>query len=287
MTKKKFILGTVQLGINYGINNNEGKPSKEMAFSILNCAWKNGIEILDTADVYGDAQAVIGEYHLLTKNIFKINSKFKGNSLPVEVQIEKILNELNIPALNVYFYHSFHDFVNSPNLMSDLVKLKTEGKFKKIGLSVYENSELELAILNPHIDVIQLPFNLFDNINERGAMLKKAKKYNKMIQIRSVYLQGLFFKEISKLPVKLEPLAKHLTTIQRIATNNNISIEQLAIAYATMQEYIDEIIIGVENENQLIENVELFENRYDESIIDEINKINIEEKELLYPKNWN
>ena len=121
----KIILGTVQLGVKYGINNNDGKPSKEMAFSILDYAWKNGVEILDTADVYGDAQAIIGEYHLSTNNIFKVNSKFKGNSLPVEIQIEKILNELNIPKLNVYFYHSFQDFVNYPDLLNELVKLKT------------------------------------------------------------------------------------------------------------------------------------------------------------------
>lgn len=283
----KIILGTVQLGVKYGINNNDGKPSKEMAFSILDYAWKNGVEILDTADVYGDAQAIIGEYHLSTNNIFKVNSKFKGNSLPVEIQIEKILNELNIPKLNVYFYHSFQDFINYPDWLNELVQLKREGKFDKIGLSVYENSELELAVSNPNIDVIQLPFNLFDNMNERGELLKKAKENNKTIQIRSVYLQGLFFKDIASLPVKLEPLAKHLNTIHSIASENKISIEQLAFAYVMLQSQIDEIIIGVENQNQLIENIELFSKKYDKSIVEEINKIQIKEKELLYPKNWN
>ena len=37
---EKLILGTVQLGVNYGINNSEGKPSLEKSFDILNMAYE-------------------------------------------------------------------------------------------------------------------------------------------------------------------------------------------------------------------------------------------------------
>ena len=60
--KNKIILGTVQLGIPYGINNSLGKPSEEDAFQILDYAFNKDIRTLDSADGYGDALSVIGHY---------------------------------------------------------------------------------------------------------------------------------------------------------------------------------------------------------------------------------
>ena len=48
-------LGTVQLGVSYGINNQSGKPDRTQAFGILDTALTNGISALDTAAAYGDS----------------------------------------------------------------------------------------------------------------------------------------------------------------------------------------------------------------------------------------
>ena len=58
----KITLGTVQLGLNYGINNAEGQPSKELAGEILSAAVKGGITSLDTSSDYGTSEKVLGEY---------------------------------------------------------------------------------------------------------------------------------------------------------------------------------------------------------------------------------
>ena len=58
----KLILGTVQLGLNYGVNNSSGKPTLDTAFNILNLAYESGIRTFDTAEAYGDSQEVIGRY---------------------------------------------------------------------------------------------------------------------------------------------------------------------------------------------------------------------------------
>ena len=59
----KLILGTAQLGSHYGINNLTGKPTRKMAFDLLNHAYDNNIRILDTAESYGDSQHIIGDYN--------------------------------------------------------------------------------------------------------------------------------------------------------------------------------------------------------------------------------
>jgi aryl-alcohol dehydrogenase-like predicted oxidoreductase len=58
----KLILGTVQFGLEYGVNNQKGIPSSNEIKKILDFAFKRKINILDTAEAYGNSQERIGEY---------------------------------------------------------------------------------------------------------------------------------------------------------------------------------------------------------------------------------
>ena len=76
----KLILGTAQFGMNYGINNSTGKINKSEVFEILKYAFVNGIQYLDTAPVYGDAQSIIGEFHEEHPQIkFNVITKIPAN----------------------------------------------------------------------------------------------------------------------------------------------------------------------------------------------------------------
>ena len=55
-------LGTVQLGMKYGISNKTGQPSLEESFSLLNCAMEHGVNALDTSRDYGTSEDVLGSY---------------------------------------------------------------------------------------------------------------------------------------------------------------------------------------------------------------------------------
>jgi aryl-alcohol dehydrogenase-like predicted oxidoreductase len=48
----KLVLGTVQFGLPYGINNKTGQPKLSESLEILKEAKRNGIEWLDTAEAY-------------------------------------------------------------------------------------------------------------------------------------------------------------------------------------------------------------------------------------------
>ena len=67
----RFSLGTVQLGMDYGIGDDKAKPSAEKAFSILDRAMEHGINNLDTANNYGDSEQTI----LLRQTFTKIDPR--------------------------------------------------------------------------------------------------------------------------------------------------------------------------------------------------------------------
>ena len=114
----KLILGTVQLGLNYGVNNNFGKPSKEKAFDILNSAYDEGIRTLDTAEAYGNSQEVIGSFMKDNKQKkFNIITKLKAeNTLTKGELVDHIFSNckiLNIESLEGYMFHNYNSFKKS------------------------------------------------------------------------------------------------------------------------------------------------------------------------------
>ena len=56
----KIVLGTVQFGMDYGIANVSGQPTKSV-FKILEIAWQHGIRSYDTAPSY-DSEDLLGEF---------------------------------------------------------------------------------------------------------------------------------------------------------------------------------------------------------------------------------
>ena len=70
----KYVLGTAQFGLNYGISNNTGKVSSTNIEKIFRTAIDQGVNYLDTANVYGDAEDKIGTFFELTKQ-FKLITK--------------------------------------------------------------------------------------------------------------------------------------------------------------------------------------------------------------------
>lgn len=283
----KLILGTVQFGLQYGINNFLGKPEKESVFEILSYAYDNGIKYIDTAELYGNAHELIGEFHKSnpTKK-FNIITKFPHNiEDSLDDKINVYLNQFGIDYLEAILFHSYDSYINHKSQLTDLVKLKSN-RVKYIGVSVYTNEQMNEVIDDINIDIIQMPFNLFDNLNLRGELLKKAKSKNKIVHTRSAFLQGLFFMKKENSNNTRLKLVKEIDLLQNISFKTGYSIGEIALKYCIQQQSIDGVLIGVDSIEQLKENILFSKSQINEKIIDQINKIKIKNIELLNPTMW-
>ncbi len=284
---KSILLGTVQFGLEYGINNHSGKPSEIQVFEILDTAWKSGIDTLDTADAYGNAMKLISEYHRVSGNTFKINTKFKNvDFFGIKNKIKSDLLLLQCAKINTLFFHSYTEYKENGHNLNELLRAKEEELISSIGVSIYTNEELIDVINDSKIDIIQLPYNLLDNDFQRGSLLKIAKEKGKKIQVRSIFLQGLFFIESKEVPKNLATLKPWLLKIEAIAQLLNITMESLCFLYPNTQEYIDEIIIGVDTKEQLLRNLESLKLFIPEAVKTEIDQISVSPSSILYPPNW-
>jgi aryl-alcohol dehydrogenase-like predicted oxidoreductase len=287
--KNKLILGTVQFGIDYGVNNISGKPSEKKIKEILDLAFLKGIRILDTAEAYGDSQNRIGDYHKNNSNKFKILTKYSPTrkDFPKSI-IDRVNNNLNILGvknLYSYMFHSFHDYKKHfPFIKNDLIRLKEESKIQKIGVSLHSNDEIEEVLKNNEIKLVQLPYNLLDNSNKREEVLKKAKYLGVEIHTRSVFLQGLFFKNTNNLTGNLIGLKNELIKLNNLIPKNKMN--ELALNYIYSKEYIDGVLIGVDNVSQLQNNIDCLGKNDLEELFGKVDQINVSDNLLLNPVNW-
>tara|TARA_B100001250_G_C19811610_1_gene795949 strand:+ start:626 stop:1498 length:873 start_codon:yes stop_codon:yes gene_type:complete len=285
----KIILGTVQFGLNYGINNKKGIPSKNEIFKIFNYAFDNKIRILDSAEVYGNSHSLIGEFH--TENptkVFDIITKIpKGFDGDFKKKIDNYLSELKVNSLKSIFFHSYSDIKKNNVTLKDMVYLKNLGIVESIGVSVYNDFEILDSLNYDEIDIIQMPFNLFDNSSIKNNLMNKIKEKGKIIHSRSVFLQGLFFVDIKKTKNKVAlKLTKELNIIKSISKKYKISIAELAINYCNFNQKIDHILIGVDNLNHLKENLNFLNNEISSDLINQIDNIKIKDPKLLNPSLW-
>ena len=284
----RLILGTVQLGTEYGINNSDGKPKSNESLNILEKAFSLGIRNLDTAEVYGDSYNIIKNYHkkfpLKKFKIFDKSSNKESKSFK-----NKIINKLdllNIENFEGYMFHSLDIFKKNQGIHEEIIDIKKKGLIKNLGISLYTDEQINEALSYKFkFDFIQMPFNVLDNETIRKDVIEMMIDKDIEIDVRSIFLQGLFYMKENSLPKKLLPLKKYIDEIKTICFENNHSIDELLMNYPKQKKYVKKIIFGVDNENQLIKNIASFSKNISFPM-KKIDKIHVDNKELLNPSIW-
>ncbi len=269
----KFTLGTVQLGMNYGIANSTGKPDRAKSMEILGAAVAGGISSFDTAMQYGDSEEVLGEF--FASDLCKLNSpvittKFKisgdGSIKSSEIEkeiygyVEKSLEKLKISCIPIYMIHNAQDIIrHGPAISSAFKRLAGEGMIKKAAVSVYTCEEASEMLKYDIYEAIQIPINIFDRSFMDSGLVGELHKRGKIIFARSIFLQGLFLMEPGMLKGNLKDAEEPLRRLSRLSDSEGMSIAQLALSYIRDIEEITSLVIGVDTLAQLSENIHMME----------------------------
>ena len=286
----KLCLGTVQFGLRYGIAKND-RPEKEECFKILDCAMANGIDTFDTAKAYGESEKILCEYFKDKKRSdFKIATKFEKVTATKEEFVEEVESSLENLGLDYLDYYLLHkaDSVNYPDTMAGLEYIKQKGYIKTAGASVYSPEEAMLALESPYIDCIQIPYNIIDKRFDKYGFFEKAIKYNKTIFCRSMLLQGLFLIDPEKAEERVKTSGAVVKTYQNFCSRYGISPLEMAIGYMKQKKGVDYIVFGVDNLNQLKEQLELQKIIIPEDAVKEADELFKDVDDfVLDPRQWN
>lgn len=264
-------IGTVQLGMNYGIANDGGKPDEEKSFAMLRSAFENGITSLDTARAYGNSEEVIGrflktwegEIPFITTKVPN-SGDTPANKLEGYVvdSVEQSLARLGVSKVDAVMLHSTADvYAHGENIAKAMEALLKKGYTDQIGVSVYDGKDIEEMLKYPQFTVTQVPMSIFDQRLIASGMVDKLKQRDYTVFVRSVFLQGLFFLDPDKVtdPILVEHAVPKIRLLRQIAAAEGMSIAQLAIAFMRDTAGVTSLVLGADTPEQVKENIAYFD----------------------------
>jgi len=277
----KLALGTAQFGLDYGVTNSEGKVQVEEVELILECAKENSINTLDTAASYGNSEEVLGsigisDFQIITKTI-----PLKNGVDEVIKHFQQSLTFLNKSSVNGLLIHNINEIEhkNFNTLFKELTELKRQGLVNKIGFSTYTPEQVDFLLKNFDFDLIQVPFNIFDNRLIQGGQLQALNNKGIEVHARSVFLQGVLL-DFNNLSNYFSPWKKEFSIYQETVKDNGLSLLECALNFVLNIREIDKVLVGVNSERQLKEIIQAVKRRSNLSAYP-INDIN-----LLNPSLW-
>ncbi len=261
----QLTLGTVQLGLPYGVNNDKGMPSFEESSKILETALSTGINSFDTARSYGESECVLGKFFkdnpcektLITKALFRDKPKNAVKDT-LFTMVRESCERLGVPKIPFLKLHN-QDMLEiyGDTLIYAMHNLKEEGLVDGIGVSFSDKSKLLELTDGCGFDCIQLPANMFDNEVIVNGAIKKLSDAGSIVFVRSIYLQGLFFKDTNTLPEKIKSAKGPLDKLHTLAHDAGVSMAELAVTFIRDTEGITSLLLGADNPEQLLESVSL------------------------------
>ncbi len=287
---KKLILGTVQFGLDYGINNPNGKPSRQKSLEMLDFAYEKGIRIFDTSCAYGDAEEILDEFSA-SRNLggkIRIITKVKGGTGDIiAANLKESLRRLKSDCIDGCLLHA-PEYIREEKIIGILCDLKKQGLVKNIGFSIDEAEDALYSAGLKELDYIQVPYNIFDQRLNKTDFFRRAKKNGITVFARSIFLQGLFFIPEEKIPPYLENAKVHLRNLDEIIGRYGLTRMQAALMFSLSNEDIDYVVFGVDNIDQLTEITGFIENFPEcrDCIRELENKFVKIEKNIIFPDLW-
>ena len=289
----KYILGTAQFGLNYGVSNTSGKIKRDEIQKILKYAIDAGVQYLDTANIYGESETKIGTFSELSNNFNIITKtttfreKIKTNKKVKLIHDEFLKSLTKLSRQNVYAL-LIHDPMlilseDGAEVFNALNKLKNLGLVEKIGVSVYTFNELEEILSLYSIDIVQFPLNVFNQSFGNSKYLKELKKKGIELHARSIFLQGLLLMSSDKLNFYFNPIKKKYTEYEKMLSNEKITKLQGALNYIKQFNELDGIVFGVQNHTELKEIIEALNLK---TISLPFKDFAIEDESFNNPSNW-
>jgi len=284
---QNYIIGSAQIGQDYGIAGSKPLNLKNNAIKFIQQAIKNNFLSFDTAASYGNSEKYIGasikDINKKIKIFTKI-PKLKDQNIDIaEKYFNKSLKKLNINYIEGLFLHHPMDW-KITGMRNFVNQLKNKNLINKFGLSIYDEFDIPN---DKDIDLIQVPGNIFNQKLIKSSKLENFHKEGGTVLIRSIFIQGLLFFEKNNFPKNLKTLEEPILKLHKLAYNNNLTIESLAIKTVEKICPYGKLVIGCNNIKQLEVLSKTSKIKINNDIITEA--INIGNKyysNLWDPRNW-
>jgi myo-inositol catabolism protein IolS len=292
----------IGLGTNaVGGHNIYPNLNEETGKDLVRAALDNGINLLDTAYIYGPerSEELVGEVVkergsrddivLATKGAHE----FKGeevvyNNSPsfLKQSVENSLKRLQTDYIDLFYIHFPDEHTNKAEAVGALKELKDQGKIKSIGVSNFDLEQLKEANKDGYVDVLQSHYNLFHRDAEEDLLPYTAEQGISFIPyfplasglLAGKYDENTTFDDIrSKDPLfqgeAFKANLKKVDQVRNIANAKGVEVPHLVLAWYLTRDSIDVLIPGAKRQEQVVDNLKTLDVKLTSEEIQRIDQI--------------
>lgn len=274
-------LGTNAVGGHNLFENVNEEEGKELVRTALN----NGVNFIDTADLYGPyrSEELVGEvlkefkrddYVVATKGGQRWlgDGVIKTSNRPEYLReaLEKSLQRLGLDYVDLYYIHYPDKETPFAESIGELARLKEEGKIRAIGVSNVTLAQLKEANAHGDISALQSPYSMLERSAEEGFLPYCVENHISFIPYGPLAfgLLGGGFSKNSKLDphdwrgsiplfqgAQFERTLETVDKLKEMAEQKNTTLPNLALAWLLAQEGVAAVIPGGKRKERILENI--------------------------------
>jgi aryl-alcohol dehydrogenase-like predicted oxidoreductase len=303
LTVSALALGTVELGLDYGINapGHFGRPAESAAIHLVHAAIDAGINLIDTARAYGESEAVLGKaLHDRRDRVViatKVSAHLPDGTLPTGAalrqrmlsQLETSLQLLQTDYVDLWQIHNVDGAVlaQAETVAATFAEAQRSGKIRWRGGSFYGATLPTTALAYELFDAMQVTYSVFDQ-RLSHAVLPLAQTHNIGVVVRSVLLKGALTERADHLPDHLEPLRGRSRQFRQLIADAGIALSpaQVALAFGLAHPQINSVLVGVRSEQELHNDLVAVETVLPAPLLAQLQALRIDDEDLLNPGKW-
>ena len=250
-----------------------GSQSHNDSVKTIQAALRGGIKHFDTARSYsnGRSEQITGQQ--LKRDRKKVIIATKTTWLPsdsIEKYIDISLKRLCTDSIDILYIHWPKPGADFRPMMEVLEKIRSAGKIKNIGVSNFSIQDMDLLNNSGKIDYYQTGYSLIWRFAERDIVPYCIDKEIKIISYSSL-AQGILTDKFdikkrfltddprNKLAFFYDDSIQHVETFlkayKEIALAEGISVSKLALYWALTRPWMDTVLVGSRNRNQIEQNI--------------------------------
>ena len=261
--RDRFVLGTAQLGLAYGVANRTGRPDEAAAVALVAEAVARGLAAFDTAAAYGGSEAVLGRAfaELGLRETARVVSKGGLGAGSVTECVYASLRILGIPRLEAWLLHDENELSGwDTRARAASAALLAENQVGAIGLSAYHPDTACRAIEEYGFGALQFPASPFDRRFLRGPAADHIFASGARLFVRSVYLQGLGLMEPAQVPGHIHCGREAVRTLAEFCSRHGLERDHFCVRYVLQRSARAgaQLVLGQETREQLARNAGLF-----------------------------
>ncbi|MDP1737390.1 MAG: bifunctional regulator KidO [Caulobacter sp.] len=226
-----------------------GRTPEVEARDILTIAARGGLSVFDASGAWGRSEILLGDLMPRPLPFRLVVASVRPDRGPdfVEGELRASLARLAVDHADAVVVPLAGDLF-SPHgaaMWTRLQQLRDSGLIGKIGVSLHSTDDPVGVVRRFRPDLIQAPASLLDQRMLVDGTLERIAGMGVEVQLRSIFLNGLLFLPLDRIPTPLKAASGSLSRVRRMIAEGRSDPLQAALGFALSRPEASTVLVNV------------------------------------------